>query len=84
MRNLLTLAMLAALLLAAVSTALAQTEAVLYSFVNVPDGGIPYYVTPVLDKQGNLYGTTMRGGAYGYGMVFELTPSGKELSLIHI
>lgn len=81
MRNLLTLAMLAALLLAAVSTALAQTEAVLYSFVNVPDGGIPYYVTPVLDKQGNLYGTTMRGGANGYGTVFEVTSTGTETIL---
>jgi uncharacterized repeat protein (TIGR03803 family) len=81
MRNLLTRAMLAALLLAAVSTALAQTEAVLYSFVNVPDGAIPYYATPVLDKQGNLYGTTMRGGAYGYGTVFEVTSTGTETVL---
>ncbi len=81
MRNLLTLAMLAVLLVAAVSTALAQTETVLYSFVNVPDGGIPYYVTPVLDKHGNLYGTTMRGGAYGYGTVFEVTSTGTETIL---
>ncbi|MGB9198564.1 MAG: choice-of-anchor tandem repeat GloVer-containing protein [Terriglobales bacterium] len=81
MRSLLTLSMLAALLLAAVATALGQTEAVLYSFVNVPDGAIPYYVTPVLDKQGNLYGTTMRGGAYGYGTVFEVTSTGTETVL---
>lgn len=81
MRHLLTLAMLAVLLLAGVSTALAQTETVLYSFVNVPDGAIPYYVTPVLDKQDNLYGTTMRGGAYGYGAVFEVAATGTETIL---
>ena len=28
----------------------------------------------VLDSQGNLYGTTFEGGAYGVGAVFELTP----------
>jgi hypothetical protein len=27
----------------------------------------------VLDKQGNVYGTTNYGGAYGYGTVFEGT-----------
>ncbi|HTR27010.1 MAG TPA: choice-of-anchor tandem repeat GloVer-containing protein [Terriglobales bacterium] len=81
MRGLLILTLLPALLLAALSPALAQTETVLYSFVNVPDGAIPYAVTPVLDKNGNLYGTTMRGGAYGYGTVFEVTPTGTETVL---
>ena len=28
----------------------------------------------VIDKAGNLYGTTNTGGAYGYGTVFEVTP----------
>ncbi len=28
----------------------------------------------VLDSSGNLYGTTNLGGAYGYGVVFEITP----------
>jgi uncharacterized repeat protein (TIGR03803 family) len=28
----------------------------------------------VLDKQGNLYGTTPAGGAYGYGTVFKIVP----------
>jgi uncharacterized repeat protein (TIGR03803 family) len=27
-----------------------------------------------LDAAGNLYGTTVGGGTYGYGTVFELTP----------
>jgi uncharacterized repeat protein (TIGR03803 family) len=30
----------------------------------------------MLDKAGNLYGTTQQGGAYGFGTVFQLTPSG--------
>jgi uncharacterized repeat protein (TIGR03803 family) len=29
----------------------------------------------VFDAAGNLYGTTQSGGAYGYGTVFELSPS---------
>lgn len=35
-----------------------------------------------LDAQGNLYGTTLEGGAYGPGTVFELTPRGTE-SILH-
>ena len=43
-----------------------------------------------LDEKGNLYGTTVGGGAYnngkscygiGCGVVFKLTPKGKELVL---
>lgn len=30
----------------------------------------------VMDQAGNLYGTTNSAGAYGYGAVFKLTPSG--------
>jgi uncharacterized repeat protein (TIGR03803 family) len=29
----------------------------------------------ILDSQGNLYGTTPGGGAYGYGVVYELSPT---------
>jgi uncharacterized repeat protein (TIGR03803 family) len=60
------------------STLLAWTETVLHSFANSPDGSNPRYVTPVLDAMGHLYGTTNYGGAYGFGTVFELTPSGTE------
>jgi uncharacterized repeat protein (TIGR03803 family) len=28
----------------------------------------------MIDTRGNLYGTTVDGGAYGYGTVFKLTP----------
>lgn len=34
----------------------------------------------IRDKSGNLYGTTYSGGAYGFGSVFELSPSGSGWS----
>jgi uncharacterized repeat protein (TIGR03803 family) len=34
-----------------------------------PEGGL------IFDASGNLYGTTGRGGAYGYGTVFKLAPN---------
>lgn len=40
-------------------------ESVLYSFQGVPDGGGPNG-NLVLDRAGNLYGTTVRGGDSGY------------------
>ncbi|MGH9500678.1 MAG: choice-of-anchor tandem repeat GloVer-containing protein [Terriglobales bacterium] len=48
------------------------TETVLYSFTG-PDGERPTS-TLTFDSKGNLYGTTVFGGAYGAGNVFELTP----------
>jgi uncharacterized repeat protein (TIGR03803 family) len=56
------------------ATASGSTETALYSFDGV-DGGYPYGGV-VFDASGNLYGTTYQGGAYGYGAVFELSPSG--------
>ena len=52
-------------------------ETVLYSFplsYSGPDGDLPAG-TVVIDKAGNLYGVTQAGGFYGYGSIFELTPS---------
>ena len=46
------------------------TETVLYSFTG-GDGYEPWS-TPVFDAAGSLYGTTMYGGAYGYGTVYKL------------
>lgn len=54
----------------------AGTEKVLYSFTGGVDGGNPSYSGVVFDKAGNLYGTTSSGGLYGFGTVFELSPSG--------
>ena len=28
----------------------------------------------ILAANGNLYGTTFEGGAYGYGVIYEITP----------
>jgi uncharacterized repeat protein (TIGR03803 family) len=53
------------------------TETVLWSFGNGTDGAHPV-AGVVRDTAGNLYGTTEYGGDYGYGTVFELTPSGTE------
>jgi uncharacterized repeat protein (TIGR03803 family) len=50
-------------------------EQVLYSFGAAPDGATPV-AGVTFDKAGNLYGTTSVGGTYGYGTIFELSPSG--------
>lgn len=47
-------------------------ESVLYSFTGGADGSRPD--APLrMDSTGNLYGTTLTGGASGLGTVFELT-----------
>jgi uncharacterized repeat protein (TIGR03803 family) len=50
-------------------------ETVLYSFADGMDGCGPSS-SLIMDKAGNLYGTTESGGAGGGGTVFELSPSG--------
>jgi uncharacterized repeat protein (TIGR03803 family) len=50
------------------------TEKVLHSFDDNGSGGDGPYAGVIFDASGNLYGTTFYGGAYGDGMVFELTP----------
>jgi uncharacterized repeat protein (TIGR03803 family) len=58
------------------------TETVLYSFGSRsgdgsnPDGGFL-----IFDNNGNLYGTTLSGGANGGGTVFKLAPTGTETVL---
>jgi uncharacterized repeat protein (TIGR03803 family) len=52
----------------------AQTYKILHAFTGGTDGG-GVYGSVVMDNQGNLYGTTSGGGAYGYGTVFELSPN---------
>jgi uncharacterized repeat protein (TIGR03803 family) len=47
-------------------------EKVLHSF-NSGDGNTPFGGL-IFDAAGSLYGTTMMGGAYGFGTVFKLTP----------
>jgi uncharacterized repeat protein (TIGR03803 family) len=57
-------------------------EKVLYSFAGSPDGSSPN--AGLIDVNGTLYGTTVKGGAYcpdsggGCGTVFSLTTGGTE------
>jgi len=60
----------------------AWTEKVLYSFKGMPDGNYPLD-SLMIGANGNLYGTTSRGGQYGatyggYGTVFELAKPGQS------
>jgi uncharacterized repeat protein (TIGR03803 family) len=50
------------------------TYNVLYSF----NGSCGPSASLVMDGKGNLYGTTVCDGSYGYGNVFKLTPSGSS------
>jgi uncharacterized repeat protein (TIGR03803 family) len=52
-----------------------------YSFQNNGTDGFRPLFGVVLDTAGNLYGTTMAGGTYGYGTVFKVTPSGVQTIL---
>jgi uncharacterized repeat protein (TIGR03803 family) len=65
-------------------------ETLLYSFSGGSDGGNPQRSRLLLDPSGNLYGLTTEGGntncnpgGYppGCGVVFKVTPSGKETVL---
>lgn len=62
-------------------------ETVLYSFGSQSGDGANPQAGLVMDKEGNLYGTTYSGGAYGndggtgYGTVFKVTPAGAETVL---
>jgi uncharacterized repeat protein (TIGR03803 family) len=46
-----------------------------------PDGENPFAVL-ILGTDGNLYGTTLAGGAHGDGAVFKITPNG-TLTTLH-
>jgi len=49
-------------------------EKVIYAFTDQSDGGFPFGGV-ILDSSGNLYGTAVKGGTLGYGVVFEMTPT---------
>ena len=57
-------------------------ETVLYTFEGGADGGYPWNDSMVLDKAGNLYGTTYQGGdvscpggcGSGCGVIFKVDP----------
>jgi uncharacterized repeat protein (TIGR03803 family) len=63
------------------------TETVLYNFGGYPIDGAEPVAGLIIDKAGNLYGTTAQGGSdpncgTGCGTVFELTSAGSE-SMLH-
>lgn len=54
----------------------------LFYFDNGADGGYPYGgVIEAID--GNLYGTTSYGGAYGHGTIFKIIPSSGFLTTLY-
>jgi uncharacterized repeat protein (TIGR03803 family) len=78
-------ALLGASLLAGVSfsiTAAAQQLTTLYSLTGSGSGdGANPAASLIADPAGNLYGTTLNGGANGQGTVFQLDPSGNPTVL---
>jgi len=64
------------------STSAAQQLTVLYSFTGSGSGdGANPQAGLIADPAGNLYGTTLNGGAGGQGTVFQLDPSGNPTVL---
>jgi uncharacterized repeat protein (TIGR03803 family) len=55
-------------------------ETVLHGFTGLSDGGESQSGV-ILDRRGNLYGTTYYGGAGDQGVVYEIEPSGQETVL---
>jgi len=51
------------------------TYNLLYAFVTSTEGTYPNYGL-VFDSAGNLYGSTMEGGQYNGGVIFQLSPNG--------
>jgi uncharacterized repeat protein (TIGR03803 family) len=52
------------------------TEGIIHNFNGGSSDGEEPYGGLVMDRYGNLFGTTSRGGLYNYGTVFELIPGG--------
>jgi uncharacterized repeat protein (TIGR03803 family) len=52
-------------------------ETLLHTFTGGADGAEPF-AGLTLDRNGNLYGTTYQGGAFGYGVVYEIPAGGSE------
>ena len=63
------------------SMAHAQTYTTIYSF----DGSTAAYPEAPLvqGRDGNLYGTTNRGGTYGLGTIFRIAPGGTQFKVLH-
>ncbi|HWY53190.1 MAG TPA: choice-of-anchor tandem repeat GloVer-containing protein [Terriglobales bacterium] len=66
--------------LVAAQSAPARTFKVLYTFQGLTDGGEPY-AGLVRDAAGNLYGTAISSGDFGWGVVFKVDTTGTETVL---
>ena len=71
-------ALVSALLFLATVSQPAQSQAynVIYNFTGKGSDGATPYGGPILDRSGNLYGTTYLGGKYGSGSVYKLSRNG--------
>jgi uncharacterized repeat protein (TIGR03803 family) len=58
----------------------AGSETVLYTFMDGADGAQPWGGV-VLDNKGNLYGTTVFGGAFGAGVLYKVDQFGNQTVL---
>jgi uncharacterized repeat protein (TIGR03803 family) len=54
---------------------------ILHNFTGTSGDGEYPYADLILDAAGNLYGTAVGGGSFGYGIVFKLDKTGKETVL---
>jgi uncharacterized repeat protein (TIGR03803 family) len=54
-----------------------RTFEVIHNFSGPEDGSYPW-AAPTLDPSGNIYGTTVTGGAFNAGTVYKIDPSGVE------
>src|SRR5581483_735870 len=66
--------LLIAFLIAVTLTSSGSTSQVIYSLAGDDDGEYPD-TDLTIDSSGNLYGTSVLGGTFGGGTVFQLTPS---------
>ncbi len=58
------------------------TENIMQIFTNDPNGAYPNGL--ISDSSGNFYGTTEEDGPYGFGTVFELSPSAAGWTLTNL
>jgi uncharacterized repeat protein (TIGR03803 family) len=73
--------MVATALLFAASTAFSQTVKTVANFSAAPDASIVTGAALALDGKGNIFGTTVDGGAHGNGCIYRVTPGGKATTL---
>jgi hypothetical protein len=60
------------------------SEAVLWSFANGTDDGQQPSAGLMMDANGDLYGTTLGGGTFFGGTVFQVTPSSLVGAMLHL